>query len=82
MIKPLGKQVLIKPLIKEQVLIGDEIKCDYGEILEIGDDCKNLKIGDIIGYEKWGLKELEYKEEMLYFILEDSDFLLCKITNE
>lgn len=74
-IKPFAKQILILPN-KEQAILG-EISCRYGKVEAIGSDVTKVKIGDTIGYEGYGLKELTVGKEELVFISEDSDFLLC-----
>lgn len=74
-IKPFGKQILIQP-IKEQAILG-EVSCRYGKVQAIGDEVEKIKVGEVIAYEAYGLKELTVGKEELVFISEDSDFLLC-----
>lgn len=74
-VKPFEKQVLIKPITNKGIL-GD-MMCAYGEVLEVGEGVTKIKKGQILGFEKYGLKELIVDKEELVFISEDSDFLLC-----
>lgn len=74
-IKPFSKQILVKPIKKGGVL--GEVMCEYGTVIEVGEDVKKVVIGNTIGYERYGLKELLVDKEELVFISEDSDFLLC-----
>lgn len=78
-VKPFAKQILIQPIKKGGIL--GEVMCEYGKVLEIGDAVKDIKVGDTIGYERYGLKELKVENDDLVFISEDSDFLLCKLEN-
>lgn len=80
MILPIGNQILVKPLVKEQILVSDnELKCDYGIVEAVGEEVTKVKVGQKIGYERWGTKELEVGDETYTFIAETSDFLLCII---
>lgn len=74
-IKPFSKQILIKPIKKGGVL--GEVMCEYGEVVEVGDGVSKVKVGQVLGYERYGLKELSVEGDELVFISEDSDFLLC-----
>lgn len=74
---PFAKQILIKPLTTQSVL--GETSCRYGTVIEVGEGVTKVKVGDVLGYEAYGLKELQVDKEELVFISEDSDFLLCKL---
>jgi co-chaperonin GroES (HSP10) len=84
-IKPFGAQILIKPHKKEQILLADidkPVLCEYGEVVDIGDEVKYVKVGDIIAHTIWGVNSLEYGDEKFYFILEDERFILGVINEE
>lgn len=78
-IKPFGKNMLVKPFEKKQV-IGQKSLCEYGTVVSIGELVTEIKVGDIIGYVIWGVKHLEIDEKRHYFIPEDDRFILGKIT--
>lgn len=74
-VKPIDKQILIKPIVTKGIL--SEVSCRYGTVEAVGDGVTKIKVGDVIGYESYALKELTVDKEELVFISEDSDFLLC-----
>lgn len=80
-IKPFGNNMLILPTEKKQAL-GQKPLCEYGTVLEIGSEVKNVKVGDTVGYLIWGVSSLEIEGKKHYFVPESSDFLLCTIEND
>jgi hypothetical protein len=77
---PFGKNIYVEPIIQEQVLVSDdEVRCSFGKVLAIGEDVKKIKVGDVVGYEVFGVKRLEVNHKDNFFIPEDSDFLLCNL---
>ena len=69
-----------EPKEEEKVLISDNKSlCLYGEVMAIGKDVNEIKIGDKIIYEIWGLKSPEIDGKNYHFIREDSPFLLGTI---
>jgi hypothetical protein len=73
---PIGKNILLKPIKEQGVLL--EVNCEYSEVIAIGNEVSKIKVGQIIGYEAdYGVNNLEVNKEWLYFIAEDSPFLLC-----
>ena len=82
MIKPLFNQLLIKPAEKKQILVGERKSLyEYGEVTAIGDEVKNIKVGDKVGYVVWGIKDLEIDGIKHYFVPEDGRFLLCTLND-
>lgn len=80
-IKPFGNNMLIAPREASTILKGYEgTLCEYGEVIAIGDDVQIIKVGDIIGFTKWGIKELIINEEKYKFIPEDARFILGTVT--
>lgn len=80
MIKPFGRQILIKPQEKEQVLVSEQgTLCEYGIVQAIGSQVKEIKVGDNLGFLVWGVNKLIVGEETFYFLLETDDFLLGTI---
>ena len=79
-IKPFGNNILVKPIIKKQILVSDQpTLCEYGTVLETGEDVIKIKPGDIIGYTVFGLNSLEINGEKHWFIPETSEFILGTI---
>lgn len=74
-IKPFGKNILIEPYTKQQILSTGSL-CEYGTVLAIGSDVKEVKVGDKIGFTIWGLNALEVEDRKYYFVPEDTRFVL------
>jgi co-chaperonin GroES (HSP10) len=80
MIKPFGNNILVRPLERKQTLVADEaVLCSYGDVLAIGKEVKEIKVGDIIGFTVFGLNSLEIDNEKHFFIPETAEFLLGTI---
>lgn len=80
MIKPYGKNILIEPAEKKQVLIGEDgTKCEYGTVIAIGDSVEDIKVGDVVGFTVWGTRDLTIDDKKYYFLYQDDRFLLGKI---
>lgn len=75
-IRPFGKNILIKPDEKKQILMADQGSlCEYGEVLAVGDQVQNVRVGQRIGFLIWGINKLQIEEETFYF-LPEGDFIL------
>lgn len=75
--KPLFNNILIKPTEVNTILKSSEgTLCEYGEVLAIGKDVKEVKVGDVIGFTIWGVKRLEKDGVKYYVIPEDGRFIL------
>jgi len=82
-IQPYKTQILIKPSEKKQVLVSDNKSfCEYGEVVAVGSQVADIKIGDKIGYVIWGLNHLEIDGERHYFVPDDPRFILGIIKDE
>lgn len=80
-IKPFGDRILVKPIVRQQVLVSDDGNLnEYGEVIAIGDEVKTIKVGDKIGFSVFGIEKLVIEEEKFYFIQESPEFLLGTIT--
>jgi co-chaperonin GroES (HSP10) len=79
-IKPFVVNILVTPAKAPSAYAtdGEGIICLYGIVKDIGDEVKNVKIGDTIGFVKHGLLNLEIDDKVYYFIPETDDFLLAK----
>lgn len=77
---PFGKNMLIEPVEKKQVLVSDRKSlCEYGKVIAVGNDVKMTKIGDMVGYLIWGISSLEINDKTYYFVPENDEFLLGTI---
>lgn len=75
-IKPFGNNILVKPHEQDTILKAEGGLCEYGEVVDVGNDVKEIKVGDIIGFTVWGVNRLTIENEKHYFIPEDSRFIL------
>lgn len=77
MIKPFGDQILVKPIEQKTVILAEKkTLCEYGEVLAVGNQVKEIKVGDKIGFTLWGLNMLDIDGTRHYFVKEDSDYIL------
>lgn len=70
-IKPLGGKVQIefeKPSVGGLDLSAKETAQEVGKVIAIGENVKNLKVGDRIMYKGWGVDVITYNDEKYYFI--------------
>jgi co-chaperonin GroES (HSP10) len=82
-ITPFGNNILVLPTeVKTIVSVKNTSKCDYGKVIAIGKDVKEIKVGDVIGFVNHGLLALEVEKTKLYFVTEDANFILGTFTNE
>lgn len=82
-IKPFGKNILIQPAARAQVLVSDQGSlCEYGKVIAIGDEVTKVDVGDTVGFLVWGVQKLDIRDTIYYFIPETSDFILGKILDE
>lgn len=74
---PFGKRILVKPEEKKQVLVADDgMLNEYGEVVAVGNEVKQVKVGDKVGFSVFGVEKLVIGEEKFYFVKEDDEFLL------
>jgi co-chaperonin GroES (HSP10) len=77
---PFGKNLLIEPNEKKQTLVSDtKSLCEYGTVIEVGDEVEKIQKGDMVGYLVWGINSLEIDGKKYYFVPEDDQFLLGKL---
>ena len=75
MLQPLGKRILIKPIVTEKkpsVLILKEESPLSFNVLSIGDDVKKVKVGDIILIASFSTSEIKYEGETYLLVQEDN----------
>lgn len=78
---PFGNNILVKPHERETILKSAEGSLsEYGEVIDVGDDVKKIKVGDIIGFTIFGVNALEVDGKKAYLVPEMSEFILATIT--
>jgi len=48
----------------------------YGTVISVGSEVKDIHVGDIVGYDKFGIKDVDKDNEKVFFIKDDPDFIL------
>lgn len=80
-ITPFGRNILVLPTEKKTYASSKiTSKCDYGTVISIGKEVKEIKVGDIVGFVNHGLLSLEVDKTKLFFIPETDDFILGTFT--
>lgn len=77
--KAFGKNVMVRPSKKDVVLSSNANAPKYwlyGEVISVGSEVKDVHVGDIVGYDKFGIKDIDKDGEKYFFLKEDSDFIL------
>ena len=79
-IKPFKTYILVDIIEHKQTLVSDtKPLCEYGTVVAIGNEVKEIKVGDVVAFMKWGLNEIDIEGKRCSFISETSDFLLSKL---
>lgn len=79
-VEPFGKNILIKPREKAQILVSDQgMLTEYGDVQAVGSEVKNVKVGDVVGFTVWGIQALQVEDSKFYLVPEDDKFILAKI---
>lgn len=77
-IKPFGRNLLIEPVEKKQVLVSDQGSlCEYGKVIAKGKDVLDIEVGDMVGFLVWGINSLEIDGKKHYLVLETDEFVLA-----
>lgn len=81
--KTFGKNILVQPMIRSQVVVEENPSlCEYGKVEAVGSDVKTIKTGDIIGFTVWGLNKLTVENKDYYIVPEDDNFILAYIDEQ
>lgn len=81
--RPFGKNILVKPELKDKVVGEKAMYHLYGEVLAIGDEVKKVKVGDILGWTLFGIEEVVEKNgNKIFLVQENDDFILAVKRNE
>lgn len=73
---PYKKNILVRPAKKEGVISETAKYWLYGEVIGVGTDVQDIQIGDTVAYDKFGIKDIDRNGEKVFFIKDDSDFIL------
>lgn len=77
---PFGNRILVKPVEKQQVLVSDDgTLSEYGEVIAVGKDVKEITVGQRVGFSVFGVEKLIVDEQKYYFLQESPEFLLAVI---
>lgn len=77
-IKPFRNRILVKPHENQSILRSEDGSLsEYGEVLAIGPEVQEIKIGDKLGFSVFGVEKLIIEDEKYYFLTEDSEFILA-----
>jgi co-chaperonin GroES (HSP10) len=75
MLQPIGKRIIIEPIIKEKKSAILQLKHEpiiSFTVTEIGDEVKKVNIADTILVEHYAVSELVYNDITYYMIHEDN----------
>jgi co-chaperonin GroES (HSP10) len=73
-ITPISNNIYFEPT-KEEKALGEYSLCEYGAVLAIGPEVKEVKVGDIISMVKHGINEVEINGKKYYTVREDPSFV-------
>lgn len=80
MIKPLFNNILVKVRESDDILKGSEsFLTEVGDVIDVGEEVKNIKVGEIIAFSQWGVKSVKHENETYRFIPEEGRFILGKL---
>lgn len=80
--KPFGKNILFEPQSKDKA-IGDTSRFFfYGKVLAVGNDVKDIKVGDIIGFTQWSLNKIVMSDKSEHFFCREDDEFILAVLNE
>jgi co-chaperonin GroES (HSP10) len=75
MIQPLGKRILVQPIIPEKkssiLFLKDDTPQSF-EILAIGDEVKKVAVGDVVFIATYSTSELKYNDQIHTLTSEDN----------
>jgi len=85
--KPFEKRIMIEPEETKSVLVSSDNKFQQvGKIIAVGYrpwymfwKPRFLNVDDRVMFNVWGVDSVTYDDKDYYFVLEDSDFILCKL---
>lgn len=77
-VKPYSDFLSIRPLEKKSIIAQSQARIqEVGEVIEIGPEVKNTKVGDYVAFEKWDKPEFTYEDTTFHLIREKD--AVCKL---
>ena len=74
---PFGNNIRVEPRKKDYIAGNIEgTFLDIGEVIAVGKDVKEIKVGDQVSYWLFGIKSVDHDGVMHHIIPEDSRFVL------
>ncbi len=75
--KPFQRNILVKPT-ENKLVIGTPSLREYGEVVAVGDLVKTVKVGQIIAYDRFFLKEVDV-DGVTYRVVPENDEVILLI---
>jgi len=72
---PFGNNLRVLPDKKDQILKTDTF-CEHGKVVEVGEQVKEIKVGDEISFWLFGVKAVEHDGETHHIIPVEDKFIL------
>lgn len=83
MIEAYKTNIRFRPKEKKKVIGNTATKFLYGEVLAVGSEVKEIKVGDTIYYTQWGTWKVEKEDGTEdWYIADDPYFILGVEKNE
>ena len=77
-IKPYTDYLFIEPEEKKQILVAETGNLQtVGKVIAVSPEVIDTKIGDVVVFEIWDLKDFGYNEKKYYCVAENK--AICKI---
>lgn len=78
-VEPYTDYLYIKPVEKKQTLVTQRRSLfEVGEVVVVGPEAKNTKVGDYVAYEHWDMPDIEGMDGNLYCFIREKD-AICKL---
>lgn len=75
---PYNDYLCLEPVAKQQILVADAGSLQtFGKVIAIGKDVVDTKVGDMMAFELWDLRDFEIEGKKYYFVKEQD--AICKI---
>lgn len=77
-IEPYTDYLYIKPIERKQTMVRQKATLfEVAEVIAIGPEVKNTKVGDLVSYEHWDMPDVEGMDSKTYCFLKERD-AICK----
>lgn len=79
-LKPYKNNILLALKEKKQIAVGEKpLLADYGQVIAVGEEVKDIKVGDIIVVRKWGLIDVDIDGSVYIFVPDTDKFIISKL---